>query len=461
GLFEAVKRNLDRYEPLIGAYPANEFAIVNNFFSSGFAFPTFTLLSTAVIDMGRRSQTTHGYIDHEMLHCWWGNGIHVDPRDGNWCEALASYGANYYGHVLDGNEEEARRKRRNYSHSLSRLEPEKDKPLGTYGQKDGCGRGIAYNKGAAVFHMLARKIGQDNFWAAMRRFTSEYTGRYASWRDIQRLCEEEEGDTPLDTFFEQWVRGAGAPTISVQRAVYHSGDRMLTLSMHQEENPFDLNVPVRVAHADGTKTVEVELRGTDQDFTIPFDVVPLTVEIDPDYHVFRKIPPEEILPTTAATRYGSAFATVVPVGDVPGPYKALQGIFESSFEENERRTLVVGEIEEGALVESCILIVGDAVRDPHVAAFLSAVEFPVRWVDDGFVLADEKYLDPTHAVVATAAHPDLPGGGVTVFFANSEEAIPPGMMIPFYEHSIIVFEDGRPIARRDLEHRNILAVEIE
>ena len=107
------------------------------------------------------------------------------------------------------------------------------------------------------------------------------------------------------------------------------------------------------------------------------------------------------------------------------------------------------------------MILGDAVRDPHVAAFLSAVEFPVRWLDKGFVIGDEKYLEPTHAVVATASHPDVPGGGITVFFANSEEAIPPGLLIPFYEHSIIVFEDRKPILRRDLEYRNIVAVRIE
>ncbi|MFQ5590684.1 MAG: hypothetical protein ACE5HE_05955, partial [Phycisphaerae bacterium] len=104
GLLDAVGRYLDRYEPLLGPYPASEFSIVDNFFSSGFAFPTFTLLSSQVINMGSRSQSAHGYLDHEMLHCWWGNGIHVDPRDGNWCEALASYAANYYGYVLDGDE---------------------------------------------------------------------------------------------------------------------------------------------------------------------------------------------------------------------------------------------------------------------------------------------------------------------------------------------------------------------
>ena len=221
GLFTAVMRYLDRYQPLIGPYPASHYSIVDNFFSSGFAFPTFTLLSSPVIDMGERAQTTHGYLDHEMLHSWWGNGIHVDPDDGNWCEALASYGANYYGYVLDGEDEEARRKRRNYSHFLSRIKPEDDKPLGTYGREDGCSRSIAYDKGAAVFDMLARKMGQNAFWSAMRRFTHEYVGEYASWEDIRKLCERECG-ADLGPFFEQWVRRGGAPPLSLC-PIYRAG----------------------------------------------------------------------------------------------------------------------------------------------------------------------------------------------------------------------------------------------
>ncbi len=223
GLLQAVVRNLDRYEPLIGKYPANEYAIVDNFFSSGFAFPTFTLLSSAVINMGERSQTAHGYIDHEMLHSWWGNGIMVDPQDGNWCESLTSYATNYYGYVLDGEVDEARRKRRNYAHYLSRMKPEKDRPLGNYNREESCSRGVAYSKGAAVFHMLARKIGQDRFWAAMREFTEKFAGRYASWEDIRELLEAQ-AEVSLETFFTQWIRTAGAPMLELTEARYDSGN---------------------------------------------------------------------------------------------------------------------------------------------------------------------------------------------------------------------------------------------
>jgi hypothetical protein len=458
GLIEAVRRNLDRYQPLLGDYPAREFTIVDNFFSSGFAFPTFTLLSSAVIDMGRRSQTAHGYIDHEILHCWWGNGIHVDPRGGNWCEALASYGANYYGHVLDGDHKEARRKRRNYCHFLSRLSPEKDKPLGSYGLKGGCGRGIAYQKGAMVFHMLARKIGQDNFWAAMRRFTKDYVGSYASWKDIRQVCEQTSG-AGLDAFFRQWIHQGGAPLLSIERAAYHSATKALTMAVSQGEPAFQLEVPVRITHDGGTLEVVVSLSAPFEEVTVPLDVVPVSVELDPDYHVFRKVSPENIIPTTGSTRFGSAFVCVLPAGQVDAQYRKLQSVFESGFAEEERTSRTVGSIEDGALAERCALILGDAVRDPYVGAYLSALEFPVRFTDAGFDFEGVSYADSDHAVVCTVSHPGVMGGGVTVVYANSESAIPPAMLIPMYDRSLLIFKRGRPILRRDFERRTVVPVE--
>jgi hypothetical protein len=395
-----------------------------------------------------------------MLHCWWGNGIHVDPRDGNWCEALASYGANYYGYVLDGNEEDARRKRRNYSHFLSRMEPEEeDKPLGTFDLDGGCSRKIAYNKGAMVFHMLARRIGQENFWTAMRRLTAEYVGRYASWEDIRQICEEVSGMS-LETFFAQWVRGSGAPSLSLEAAKYHSGEQTLTVKLSQREPAFELDVPIRILHADGTLDIDVPVRLATEEVSLPVSVVPLSVELDPDYHVFRKVLPSDIVPTTAATRHGASLATVVPAGDVPEKYQTLREIFESSFEEDgETVAYTVGEIEQGALAKRCVLILGEAVRDPYVSAFLSAIEFPVRFQDQGFELHNVTYAEPGYALLCTVRHPDVPGGGVTVVYANDDEAIPRPWNIPMYDRSLVIFKNHRPILRFDFERRTRVRVE--
>lgn len=457
GLIQAIVRILDRYEPLIGEYPADEYAIVDNFFSSGFAFPTFTLLSSAVINMGERSQTAHGYIDHEMLHSWWGNGIMVDPHDGNWCESLTSYATNYYGYILDGEEDEARRKRRNYSHFLSRVKPEKDRPLGNYGREGSPSRGIAYSKGAAVFHMLARKIGQEQFWAAMREFTEQYVGRYASWDDIRELCEAQ-GGVSLEPFFAQWIRSGGAPILQISEARYDSSNQMLALDVSQGDTDWELDVPVRIVHAAGSLDVDIHLDANKQTVELPVNVVPLSVELDPDYHVFRKVPLEHILPTTAATRYGDSLTVVVPEGDLSSDYAMVKHMFEMSFEDGEHMTLTVGEQNEGALAERCLLILGDAVRDPYVAAFLSAVEFPVTWNENGFEVSGVQYDDPADAILCTAAHPGVPGGGITVVYANSEEATPKGMNVPMYSHSLVIFEDRSPTVRLDLEKRQTVTV---
>jgi len=458
GLIAAVKRNLDRYEPLIGKYPVGEFSIVDNFFSSGFAFPCFTLLSSAVIEMGDRAQTTHGYIDHEMLHSWWGNGVHVDPRDGNWCEALASYGANYYGHVLDGNEAEARRKRRNYSHFFSRIKPENDKPLGTYERPDGCNRQIAYDKGAAVLHMLAHKIGQDRFWAAMRRFNSDYVGGYASWEDIRRVCERESG-LELEAFYRQWIRQCGAPQLRLEQARYRMADRTLTVELSQGEPPFELDVPIRVTHSGGTIDLVVPMREARHEELIHLEVMPHTAELDPDYHILRRVSSDEIIPTTALTQRGSAFAVVLPRGAVNEQYKQLQSLFESSFKADARIERTVGDIEPGALSERSSLILGEAVRDPYIEAFLGAIEFPVSFTEEGFEFEGTDYDDPGDAVLCTIHHPGMSGGGVTVVFANSEAAIPKAMNVPMYEHSLVIFRDGRPMVRHDFETPKILSVD--
>jgi len=458
GLFDAVSRQFDRYEPLIGPYPARQFSVVDNFFSSGFAFPTFTLLSSAVIDMGRWSQTTHGYLDHEMLHCWWGNGIFVNPGDGNWCEALASYGANYYGYVLDGDEVEARRKRRNYCHFLSRIPAATDRPLGTYDRPGGCSRSIAYDKGAMVFHMLARKMGQENFWAAMRRFTAEYVGKTASWDDIRRLCEAQSG-LDLGTFFGQWVRRPGCPDMTIQRARYDSTAGVLELSVGQTGPAFEVNLPIRITHTGGTTDVDVAIEVAEQTVGIPLDAAPVTVELDPDYHVFRRMPPDAIIPTTAATMRGKSLATVLPAGHVPEAYDAMRSIFESGVAQGSRHILVTGEIGPGRLAESCVVILGEAVRDEYVAAFLEAIEFPVHWRSDGFEFEGVGYNDPGHALLCTSLHPGVEGGGVTVVFANSEAALPKPANIPMYDRSLVIFNDRTPIVRKDFESRKIVRVE--
>ncbi len=461
GVLEAVKRYLDRYEPLIGDYPAAHYAVVENFFSSGFAFPTFTLLSRDVIAMGARTLNTHGYLDHEMLHSWWGNGVFVDPRDGNWCESLTSYMTNYYGYVLDDDPEGARRTRRNYCHFLSTIKPEQDKPLGTYGRKDGCGRGIAYQKGAMVFHMLARTMGEANFWAAMRTLTAEHTARHVSWEDIRRVCEAACGRS-LEVFFTQWVRRGGAPALSITVAQYSTAARELTLTFERGDNDFAIEVPIRLMLSDAELEAVASLPAGSgpAEVRLAADSAPSAVVLDPDYHVFRKVATPCTIPTTARTRSGDAFASIVAAGDAAAPYAAIRDSFAESFEESERVALTAGSIEAGALSGRCVLVLGPAVHDTFVNNFLAAVEFPVTFTPEGFAFNGETYDAPGDSILVTVHHPDVAEGGITVVYANSPAAVPSAISIPFYDRSLVIFKDRRPVVRHDFERNQAVEVRV-
>ena len=446
-ILDASAEYLDKYQPLIGPYPFTEFTLLEAFFSSGFAFPTCTQIVGSQLTM-RKQHRRHGYLDHELLHNWWGNGIYVDPQDGNWCEAFASYGGNYYGYVLDGDEQGARRKRRNQSNFLSAIKPEDDKPLGTFDLDEGAGRGIGYSKGTAVLHMLERKIGREAFFAGLRRLTAERLGKFTNWDHIQEAFERESG-TDLDWFFEQWVRRSGAPLLELGGAGWAPGSDQLTVWISQGETDFLLDVPLRLYYGDRSEDLVVTVDERQDKVMVPCDSDGLTaVELDPDYHLFRKLKPAEVMPTCNLTKRAEKLAIVVPAGELPDPYQTVVDSFTKAVlgdeEEPKKGYQVMVRTAEQAtsqeLAEADVLIVGNAVRNPTVQELLGRTRCPVTWTESGFAIQAQEYASPGQAVFFTVHHPDRPEGGVTVYYGNSEAALGNARVLSYYPNSLLVFE---------------------
>ncbi|MFH1145185.1 MAG: hypothetical protein V1774_11630, partial [Candidatus Eisenbacteria bacterium] len=68
---DATHDYLDLYSRRIGPYPFPKFALVENFWQTGYGMPGFTLLGDRVIRLPFIVHTSYG---HEILHNWWGNG---------------------------------------------------------------------------------------------------------------------------------------------------------------------------------------------------------------------------------------------------------------------------------------------------------------------------------------------------------------------------------------------------
>jgi hypothetical protein len=207
---EAAAGYLDLYVPRLGRFPYRRFSIVENFFSSGFAFPGFTVLGPQVVGMAPRSLAP-GYLDHELLHCWWGNGVYVDSRDGNWCEALTSYGANYFRRVAEEGAEAGRAYRRGILMKLS-TDPATldDGPLGAFGSADPSTPGPD------------RFVGWAGSTATSNTGCASTTCRARSRRRSARGCPRRSSPSCPPRRGRSW-RSSARPTRSTSRSIRRSG----------------------------------------------------------------------------------------------------------------------------------------------------------------------------------------------------------------------------------------------
>jgi len=89
---EVTAQYIEMYRKLIGPYPFGKFALIENFWETGYGMPSFTLLGPQVI---RFPFILHSSYPHEILHNWWGNSVYVDWQTGNWCEGLTAYLADH------------------------------------------------------------------------------------------------------------------------------------------------------------------------------------------------------------------------------------------------------------------------------------------------------------------------------------------------------------------------------
>ncbi len=294
---DRAKHYLRHYEKLIGPYPYRRFAVVENLFPTGYAFPTFTLLGQSIIKMPFIAEIS---LRHEILHNWFGNGVYVDWERGNWCEALVTYLADHLAAEEKGEGAD-------YRHHLlvnyeSYVTPENDFPLKDFRfRTDPAAQAIGYGKGAMVFHMLRERVGKDLFFKALRLFYDQYLFTAVSWAEIQKSFEEVSRSS-LQGFFDQWINRAGLPrlTFNQERLIPLKDNRYLVgLSISQQEPFYALTIPLKVVSEKEVKETLVFLSGPRTRIDVTLSGRPLYALLDPDYDLARHLAEPEFPPVIA------------------------------------------------------------------------------------------------------------------------------------------------------------------
>ncbi|NOY88152.1 MAG: M1 family metallopeptidase [FCB group bacterium] len=293
---------IEMYSKLIGPYPYQRFTVAENFFPTGYGMPAWTLLGQQVLRLPFIVRTSLG---HEVLHNWWGNSVFVDYKRGNWCEAATVYGADYRYKLLQS-PEAARDYRKNIlKQYVSYVNKGNDFPIRDFKSRTSPNtRTIGYNKAMMVFHLIEREIGTKAFFDTWKYIYKKYRGKEISWEEWIDAFEKVSGDS-LSYIIPQWIDRAGAPELglTIEKVTKNPENNMQTVSFHLLEKggqEYRLHIPLRFLGNGVTLDTSVVFDSYDSLYSIVVSDKVDTLEVDPDYHIFRKLYPEEIEPIIAA-----------------------------------------------------------------------------------------------------------------------------------------------------------------
>jgi aminopeptidase N len=431
---------LDLYDAWIGEYPFSSFSVVSGPLPVGLGYAGLTYVGVQVLRLPFIPETSLG---HEILHCWWGNGVLIDASEGNWAEGLTTFMADYT-YAERKSAAAARDMRLRWLREYAVLPEERDLPLTRFRERHHtASQVVGYHRAAMLFLMLRDELGTSAFDAGIRRFWAANRFRRARWSDLRQAFEAA-AQRSLGGFFEQWLERSGAPVLHVQNAEVHAsnGAWEVGFSLRQDGRPYRLRVPVEIVTASGVISNYVDLESSDQSFTLVVRDRPVRLRIDPDFHIFRRLDPVEVPPILRGVAFDKEAPVVV--ADIGPAAREIAGEVAARFFE---RTPHVME-GSGHLPAGAVLVVG---TDKPVVDLLTREKLP---------LPPQDFMGRGTARAWAAQRPG--GGTVAVISGRDLSALREvANLVPHYGgESFVVFE-GRTAEDRGLRPAGPSPLDVE
>jgi aminopeptidase N len=473
--FQKLGEYLPAYQKLLGPYPFSRFDVVENFFSTGYGMPGYTLLGDRVVRMP--FVTSEGSLAHELVHCWWGNYVIPDWDKGNWCEGLTYYLTNYYWNILSSNPEKAREFRYNdiLKYALE-VNPEEEYPLRKFRTKftevDGA---IGYSKSAAFFGMIHRILGDEVFFESLRDVVSTRGGKYTTWDDFQSAFEKAGGKN-LDGYFKSWLDNKGIPEIKID-AASTGKDQTVNFKVSQVGETFSLNLPVSLYSGNNSDVADMtfDMEGSIYNCSIKPKEKCSKLVIDPDYYIFRRLERSEIAPCLDSVMSSDHIMVILPSGgendmleqysmgggpggghgkpsgppakvsvkkmyeDLVTSMKELGTAFDVKYDK---------DVTDADLKGASIICFGEPEYNSVTAKIVGKTDYKFSLFNNGFKLYDTEYTEPGYAILVSIRNPFNDAYDVTLYMGNSPQSVFKSSLIFFYRtHSYVVYENGNATIR--------------
>lgn len=440
---ETTAQYMEMYRGLIGPFPYTKFALVENFWETGYGMPSFTLLGEKII---RFPFILHSSYPHELLHNWWGNSVYVDFEKGNWCEGITAYMADHLIKEQRGQGVEYRRstlqKFTNY------VNDENDFPISEFlSRHDGPSEAIGYGKTLMMFHMLRRSVGDEQFIKSFQVFNRNNKFKKASFDDIRIAFEEVTGED-LIWFFDQWIKRTGGPALSLENVSVENFTSVniikFNLIQTQKGEPFILDVPITFVTEEGSETKVFHMTEKEGKFHFTTKTKPYKILVDAQFDVFRKLDANET-PPAFTKAYGSDKGLMILPLKTDKDFNLYEKFANSWIKGKEDKFEIENQSEIKTLPsDKTVWVLGTNNNVQTINESLT--QYNSKILSDSVRLANKTLSMDNKTFFVSIKNPENPKQIVLSLIIDNEAAIP-GLIrkLPHYgKYSYLAFEGDEP-----------------
>lgn len=195
-----------------GKYPYECYSIVESHFPTGMEYPGLVLIPNSYFNSSKSMLGLEGVIVHETAHQWWYGVVGNNEIDEAWLdEGLATYSKIIYFEKVNG----ISFGRDYYKKNISSIYESKRKSIkgkeivlkpvyefNGWREYDT----LAYKKGAVIFNTIRDEIGDDKFFAVLRKYYNDNKFKNANTQDFINTVEDATNKN-WDAFFNEWLLG--------------------------------------------------------------------------------------------------------------------------------------------------------------------------------------------------------------------------------------------------------------
>lgn len=281
-------RMLALFESTFGRpYPWGDYAqvFVADFIFGGMENTSATTLTDAVLYDARAALDYDAdfLVAHELAHQWFGDLLTCRDWPHGWLnEGFATWAEVLWKETAEGRDAGDHQRKVDLDSYLSETSERYTRPLVArrFDEPIDLFDRHLYEKGALVLHELRTRLGDADFFAALRHYVAAHAGGSVESVDLARAVETVTGRN-VDRFFDEYVYRAGHPKLKAKLAWEAEAGRVRVEVTQQQEAPCELPLLVELEVQGEVSAHVLQVSEAHHTFFLPAAREPSWCAVDP------------------------------------------------------------------------------------------------------------------------------------------------------------------------------------